>query len=58
MPSWMVNNIPTSIPALQMQRQLKEIFSSLFTEEKVLMTRVSPILNELYQMALLLRKTK
>jgi len=54
----MVTNIPTSIPAVQMTKHIRDIFSSLFAPEKVLMTRVSPILTELYQMALQLRKTK
>ena len=44
----MISNIPSSVPSLLMTNMLREVFTQIFSADKVIMTRASPILNDLY----------
>jgi hypothetical protein len=54
----MISKLPSSVPALEMSRRLREVFTWLFAPDKVLMARCGPINDGLYKRALNIRKKK
>jgi hypothetical protein len=53
-----VTHLPKNIPAMIMTNKLREVFSNIYSDQKVVSTRCGPVFIDLYKRALTLRNKK